>query len=118
MTPFGEKLKELRKNQGWTQDQLGQKAKIHGRHIGKYESGRAMPNAEAIIRLSKILKVSIDYLLLDEQQSNPQTTSIKDQELLRKFKAVEEMSDKDKDVISSLLDAYIKKQQIENVLQQ
>jgi len=59
---FGKKLKQARKNNGWPQD-LGKKVWIHGRHVGKYENGRAMPNAETIIRITKVLNVSIDYLL-------------------------------------------------------
>jgi transcriptional regulator with XRE-family HTH domain len=119
MATFGEKLRQLRKQRGWTQDKLGEEVGVHGRHIGKYESGKAMPNAEAIIRVAKTLTVSIDYLLVNDFQELQQTeTSIQNQELLVKFKAVEGMSEKDKEIILSLIDAYIKKQQIENVLQQ
>ncbi len=119
MATFGEKLRQLRKERGWTQDKLGEEVGVHGRHIGKYESGRAMPNAEAIIRIAKILAVSIDFLLMNDFQESQQADILfQDQELLSKFKAVEDMSEKDKEVILSLLDAYIKKQQIESVLQQ
>ena len=119
MATFGEKLKQLRKERSWTQDKLGEEVGVHGRHIGKYESGRAMPNAEAIIRIAKTLAVSIDSLLIEDFRESQQTEiSLQDQDLLRKFKAVESMSEKDKEVIQSLIDAYIKKQQIEGVLQQ
>jgi transcriptional regulator with XRE-family HTH domain len=51
---FGEKLKQARKKFGWSQDDLGQKVGIHGRHVGKYENGRAMPNADTIIRIANM----------------------------------------------------------------
>ncbi len=47
--PFGDKLRKLRKDRNWSQDTLGQKLGIHGRHIGKYENGQVMPGAEALI---------------------------------------------------------------------
>jgi transcriptional regulator with XRE-family HTH domain len=118
-TIFGEKLKALRKERGWSQDELGRRAGIHGRHVGKYEIGRAMPNAETVVQLAKVLGVSIDYLLRDDldQDASPVGT-LRDHQLLRKFAAVEQMGEEDRRVISSLLDAYIKKHQIEDILHQ
>jgi transcriptional regulator with XRE-family HTH domain len=114
---FGEKLKQARKKLGWSQDDLGQKVGIHGRHVGKYENGHAMPNADTIIRIAKTLNVSIDYLLLDNFKEDAIPSAIlQDRDLMRKFEAVEKMDENDKHVITSLIDAYIKKQQIEGVM--
>ncbi len=119
MATFGEKLKMARKKLGWSQDKLGNKVGIHGRHVGKYENNKAMPNAETIIRIAKALTISIDYLLLDDLDENATPTIIlRDSDLIRKFEAVEKMNEDDKHVIISLIDAYIKKQQIETVLDQ
>lgn len=117
MATFGEKLKKLRKDRGWSQDEFGRRVGVHGRHIGKYEIGRAMPNAETVVKIAGALGVSIDYLLRDDlaEQSAP-GTSLQDEELLRKFEAVEKMDEEDRRVIASLIDAYIKKHQIESVL--
>jgi transcriptional regulator with XRE-family HTH domain len=115
---FGEKLKKLRREHGLSQDQLGQKAGVHGRHIGKYEIGRAMPNAESVVRLAQVLGVSIDSLLRDDfDPSLSGEAVLRDEKLLRKFQAVEKMPEEDKHVVLSLIDAYIKKQQMEAVLQ-
>lgn len=119
MATFGEKLKTTRKKFGWSQDELGKKVGIHGRHVGKYENNKAMPNAETIIRISKTLKVSIDYLLLNNLDENTTpTVLLKDSDLIRKFEAVEKMAEDDRHVVLSLIDAYIKKQQMETVLKQ
>jgi len=117
MATFGEKLKKLRKDRGWSQDELGRRVGVHGRHIGKYEIGRAMPNADTVVRIAETLGVTIDYLLLDDlaAESAP-SAALRDEELLRKFEAVEKMDDEDRRVIASLIDAYIKKHQIESVL--
>ena len=119
MASFGEKLKMARKKLGWSQDGLGKKVEIHGRHVGKYENNKAMPNAETIIRIARALKVSIDYLLLNDLDENTTPTVIlRDSDLIRKFEAVEKMNEDDRHVVISLIDAYIKKQQMETVLQQ
>jgi len=117
MATFGEKLKKLRKDRSWSQDELGRQVGVHGRHIGKYEIGRAMPNADTVVRIAESLGVSIDYLLRDDlADESTSGSALRDQELLRKFEAVEKMDDEDRRVITSLIDAYIKKHQIESVL--
>jgi len=114
---FGEKIKQLRKEKGWSQDKLGELTKIHGRHIGKYESGQVMPTAEAIIKISKAFTVTTDYLLLDNNETNEKSLpNIKDRLLLKEFEEVEKMKDEDKAVVLSLIDAYIKKNQISSIL--
>jgi len=116
---FGQKLRKLRKERGWSQDEFGKLAGIHGRHVGKYEIGHAMPNAETAVKLSEVLGVSIDFLLRDDlDEDTVYGAPLRDRNLLRQFEAVERMSDDDRHVVSSLIDAYIKKHQIEEVLQQ
>jgi transcriptional regulator with XRE-family HTH domain len=116
---FGQKLRKLRKERGWSQDDFGKRVGIHGRHVGKYEIGQAMPNAETAVRLAEVLGVSIDFLLRDDlDEDTLHGAALRDRELLRQFEAVERMSDDDRHVVTSLIDAYIKKYQIEEVLHQ
>jgi hypothetical protein len=44
--------------------------------------------------------------------------ALRDRDLLRQFEAVERMGEDDKRIVTSLIDAYIKKHQIEEVLHQ
>ena len=60
---FGEKLKSARKSVGLTQEQLADKLLISRQAITKWESDRGMPDIENLRQLSKLLNVSIDYLL-------------------------------------------------------
>jgi transcriptional regulator with XRE-family HTH domain len=114
---FGTKLRTLRKRQGWSQDEFGLKVGIHGRHVGKYENDKVLPNADTIIRIARLFQVSIDYLLRDEVSTVTEShAALHDQRLLRQFEAVEKMNADDQHVIGSLIDAYIKKQRIQGVL--
>lgn len=60
---FGKRLKNLRENAGFTQEQLGKKLNVVKSNISMYENGTRIPNADILEQLSKIFDVSIDYLL-------------------------------------------------------
>ena len=116
MSEFKEKLKKLRKEKGWSQDQLAEKIGIHGRHVGKYEIGKAMPNAETVVKIAKVFGISIDYLLMDKDDLSLKSR-ISDTKLLLAFESVDQMNPRNKEVIMTLIDAFIKKNQIETVLE-
>lgn len=63
---FGAKLKLLRKERGWSQDELAQHAEIDGRQISRYENDRVVPSVEVIIKVAQAFDVSIDFLLLEK----------------------------------------------------
>lgn len=62
---LGEKLKAARKCAGLTQEQLAEKLLVSRQAITKWEADKGMPDIENIKQLSKLLGVSIDYLLDD-----------------------------------------------------
>ena len=64
---FNEKLQELRKNKGLTQEELAEILYVSRTAISKWESGRGYPNIESLKELSKFFDVSIDDLLSGEK---------------------------------------------------
>lgn len=62
---LGEKIKQARKNSGLTQEQIAEKLMISRPAITKWESDKGIPDIENLKALSKLLDVSIDYLLND-----------------------------------------------------
>lgn len=60
---LGEKLKSARKSAGFTQEQLSEKLLVSRQAVTKWESDKGMPDIENLKQLSKLLNVSIDYLL-------------------------------------------------------
>jgi len=60
---LGEKLKSARKSVGLTQEQLAEKLLVSRQAITKWEADKGMPDIENLKQLSKLLNVSIDYLL-------------------------------------------------------
>lgn len=63
------RLKELRKNNGMKQAELGKLLNVQEAAISKYESGKVPLTADTIIKLAEIFKVSTDYLLGREDSS-------------------------------------------------
>lgn len=62
---FGEKLKKARKGACLTQEQLAEKLIVSRQAITKWESNKGMPDIENLKGISKLLNVSVDYLLDD-----------------------------------------------------
>ena len=60
---FSEKLLNLRKAKGMTQEQLAEKLDVSRQSVSKWESGQAIPELEKIVALSTIFDVTTDYLL-------------------------------------------------------
>ena len=60
---LGEKILDLRKKQGLSQEQLGEKVNVTRQTISNWELGETSPNPEQLKLLSQVLNVSIDELL-------------------------------------------------------
>ena len=63
---FADKLIQLRKKSGWSQEELAEQMGVSRQSISKWEGAQSIPDLEKIIRLAKLFSVSTDYLLLDE----------------------------------------------------
>lgn len=66
---LGEKIFDLRKKRGLSQEQLGEKINVTRQTISNWELGETSPNPEQLKLLSKVLNVSIDELLDNDTQS-------------------------------------------------
>lgn len=58
-----ERLKELRREKGYTQQQVADLLLVDRRTYSAYETGVNSINAQTLIKLSKIYSASIDYML-------------------------------------------------------
>ena len=65
---LADKISMLRKQNGWSQEELAEQLGISRQSVSKWESGNAIPDLDKIIKMSKIFGVSTDYLLKDEME--------------------------------------------------
>ena len=64
---FNEKLQELRKQKGLTQEELAEILFVARTAVAKWESGRGMPSIESLKAISKFFVVTLDDLLSSEE---------------------------------------------------
>ena len=62
----GEKIAALRREKGLTQDGLAEILKVSRQSVSKWEMDLSFPETEKLIRLSKVLSCSLDFLLNNE----------------------------------------------------
>ena len=92
---FDEKLQELRKQNGLTQEELSEKLYVSRTAISKWESGRGYPNIESLKAIAKFFSVTVDELL-----SSGEVLTIAEEDNKRKEKHF-------RDLIYGLLDLCI-----------
>lgn len=83
---LGEKIKIVRKQAGLSQEQLATKINVSRSAIAKWESDKGIPDIENLKNIARLLNVSIDFLL-DEQQ-NFDRLAIKEAIDLTKYKGI------------------------------
>lgn len=64
---FNEKLQELRKQKGLTQEELAQALFVSRTAVSKWESGRGYPNLESLKAIADFFGVTVDELLSGEE---------------------------------------------------
>ena len=62
----GEKLAALRKRKGITQERLSEILGVSRQSVSRWEMDAAFPETEKLIKLSKLLECSVDFLLNEE----------------------------------------------------
>ena len=72
---LSEKLYQLRKKSGLSQEQLAEQLNVSRQAISKWESGSAFPESEKLIIISNYFGVSVDYLLKDEVEDDAKTAN-------------------------------------------
>jgi len=66
---LSEKLYELRKKRGPSQEQLAEQLSVSRQAISKWESGKAVPESDTLISISKYYDVTLDYLMKENDVS-------------------------------------------------
>jgi transcriptional regulator with XRE-family HTH domain len=113
---FGEKIKLLRKEKGWSQEELSKKIETDTRQVSLYENNKVAPSAETIVRISKVFNVSIDFLLINEIARRPLT--LKDETLFANIQKIELLTDEEKQSIFKIIDGLAAKNKLKDAVHQ
>lgn len=82
---LGENLKRIRKGRGLTMPEVWGPAGIGKSTYSTYEAGTAMPSADKVVAMAKVLGVTTDELLLDSEEM---TVSEDLRPILKRFDAL------------------------------
>lgn len=94
MVGFGDKLKNLRKERGFSQQELADRIGVHKNAVCNYELGKRVPTADVIEAIAVLFNVSADYLLgLDRPRMLPIDGLTTKQEMILTTLAIEFRSD-------------------------
>lgn len=84
---FNNKLYDLRKRRGFSQEELANRLNVSRQTVSKWELGDSTPDMEKLIAISDLFEISLDELVLDKvparEEPQPQKPSAAD-ELLQK----------------------------------
>ena len=65
---LADKIIELRKKNGWSQEDLAEKLEVSRQSISKWEGAQSVPDMNRIIKMSEVFGVSTDFLLKDDME--------------------------------------------------
>ena len=67
---FGENLRTMRRKKNISQEELAGKLNVSRQAISRWEQDNGYPEMEKMISLSKILNVTLDYLVSDNETAD------------------------------------------------
>ena len=75
---FEEKIVELRKAKGLSQEELAEQLGVSRQAVSRWELGNTLPDIPNLVQLCGLFEVSADYLVRDEWKSSPESESFVD----------------------------------------
>ena len=87
LTQIGKFIAELRKEHGFTQEQLGDKIGVTNKTISRWETGMYLPPADALLTISELFDVSINEILSGKKLSKDEYREAAEENLRQTIKA-------------------------------
>ena len=101
---IADKILSLRKDKGWSQQELAKKIGTSGPIIGRYERGEMVPSVEVAKKLADTFDITLDYLVDDTGK----LTEIKDKAILERILEIEKLDQEDRKTIVHVIDSLLR----------
>ena len=75
---FADKLIDLRKKNGWSQEELAERLEVSRQTISKWEGALSTPDLGRMLKLAQLFGVTTDYLIRDEQELDECTLEVEE----------------------------------------
>ena len=86
---LAEKIINLRKQRGWSQEELAEKLDVTRQSVSKWESAQSVPDIAKILQISELFGVTTDYLLKDNEEGSLESPIKTEPEKVKKARTVE-----------------------------
>src|ERR1700704_2514 len=87
-TDMGQRIREIRRERGWTQDQLASAVGVSRSAVAQWETGRAGQVTTNLTRIAEVLEVGGEYLMYGDDNRPPAEARLGDElALLRLYRA-------------------------------
>ena len=97
----------LRKQAGLTQVDLADKIGVSKSQYIRYETKDVQPPANIINKLADTLGTSVDYLISGDKTEKAKA-SLKNSELIQRFKEVDSLPEEEQGVLIKIISAYVR----------
>ena len=71
---LADKIVQLRKKNGWSQEELAAQLNVSRQAVSKWEGAQSVPDLDRILQMSALFGVTTDYLLKDELEAEEPTS--------------------------------------------
>ena len=78
---FGEKLRKLRLQFGWSQVQVAEKLNVSKQTVSNWENNNVLPSIDLLLRIASLFSCSTDYLLDIEHRRYIEITGLTEEQL-------------------------------------
>jgi transcriptional regulator with XRE-family HTH domain len=115
---FGLKLRTIRKEKGYTMDQLAEIAGISKRMISHYETQVKRPSIDKIELLAQALNVSVKELMETKDSPKDKKTESKTfLKIMKKVRVIEKLTEREQRIIFNFINTIIEKHQLKEKYQ-
>lgn len=112
---LGKRIRHLRQQHGWSQEELGRRIGVGQKQVSAYERGVNLPSTEILLKLSEVFDVTLDSLAFEGYGAATSHT-ITDRGLLARFEAVDDLPEPEKRLAIDILDLVILKHRFRQLL--
>lgn len=85
---IGERIQELRKKHGMTQEQLAAQIGATRQAVSKWEAGKSYPDIDYAVKIGDCFHVSMDYLLTGKEHTSTQPIAYPENQKIDKWKYI------------------------------
>jgi len=110
---LGQRIKQLRKDKGWTQKELANRIGTSPAQLNKYEAGQNTPPLDKLVLFAEVLTTSADFLITGNLS---EAMPISNTRLVQRLQVIDSFDADEKETVIKLLDGMIAKHNMESTV--